>query len=153
MADRLSRILATFFGAGYFPVAPGTFASCVGLLLFLFLRDFPVVYLLVTLAITVLGFVTCGRAEKSFSRHDPPQVVIDEVAGMLIALFLFPFKLPLVILAFFIFRFLDMVKPPPADEMQRLPGSAGIMLDDIVAGLYTLLVFQLAFSFILFKAS
>ena len=153
MVERLSRLVATFFCAGYFPVAPGTFASAVGLLLFLFLRDFPAAYLLVTLAVTILGFVTCGRAEKSFSRHDPSQIVIDEVAGILIALFSFPFNLPLALLAFFIFRAFDMVKPPPADGLQRLPGSLGIMLDDIVAGLYTLIVFQLAFRLIVFKAS
>ncbi|MFZ5801294.1 MAG: phosphatidylglycerophosphatase A [Candidatus Omnitrophota bacterium] len=153
MAERLSRLLATFFYAGYFPLAPGTFASLVGLLIFIWLRPWPGVYLAATLIITAIGFMTCGQAEKSFLHHDPPQVVIDEVAGVLLALYLFPFKLPLAVLAFLIFRGLDMVKPAPADQMQSLPGSLGIMLDDIVAGLYTFLVFQLAFRVILFNAS
>ena len=145
MADKLSRLLATFFYVGYFPVASGTVASAVGLLIYVILKDNIWLYGLVTILVTVLGFLVSTRAEKTFAKHDPGEIVIDEVAGVLIALFLFPFKFPLAILAFFIFRGLDMVKPPPADRLERLPGSLGIMLDDIVAAVYTNLVFQIVF--------
>lgn len=145
MADKLSKLLATFFYVGYFPVAPGTAGSAVGLLLYVFLRNNVWLYGLVTLLIVGLGFLVSSRAELIFGRHDPGEIVIDEVAGILIALFLFPFKFPLAILAFFIFRGLDAFKPPPADRLEKLPGSLGIMLDDIVAGVYTYLVFQLVF--------
>ena len=153
MADKLSKLLSTFFYVGYFPFAPGTVASAAGLLLYVLLRSNTGAYLLVTAAITVLGFVTAGRAERIFNRHDPSEVVIDEVSGILIALFLFPFKFPLAILAFFIFRGFDAFKAPPADSLDKLPGGLGIMLDDIVAALYTNLVFQLAFRFISFRIS
>lgn len=153
MANKLIKLLATFFYVGYCPFAPGTAASAMGLLLYLLLRSNTGAYLLVTAAITVLGFVTAGQAERIFNRPDPSEVVIDEVSGILIALFLFPFKFPLAIMAFFIFRGLDAFKPPPADSLDKLPGSLGIMLDDMVAALYTNLVFQLAFSFISFRIS
>jgi len=153
MADKLSKLLATFFYVGYFPVASGTVASAVGLLIYVILRDNVWLYGLVTILVTVLGFLVSTRAEKIFAKHDPGEIVIDEVAGILIALFLFPFSFPLAILAFFIFRGLDMVKPPPADRLEKLPGSSGIMLDDIVAAVYTNLVFQLVFKVISFRIS
>jgi phosphatidylglycerophosphatase A len=138
---------------GYFPLAPGTAASAAGLLLYVLLRSNTWAYILVTLAIIGLGFLVSGRAEKIFNRHDPSEVVIDEVSGVLIALFLFPFQFPLAILAFFLFRGFDAFKAPPADKWEKLPGSTGIMLDDIMAGIYTNLVFQLAFRIISFKTS
>ncbi|MDP3142994.1 MAG: phosphatidylglycerophosphatase A [Candidatus Omnitrophota bacterium] len=153
MADKLSKLFATFFYVGYFPVASGTAGSAIGLLLYVLLRNNVWLYSLVTILITGLGFLVSSRAERVFGRHDPGEIVIDEVAGILIALFLFPFKFPLAILAFFIFRGLDMVKPPPADRLEKLPGSLGIMLDDIVAGVYTFLVFQIVFRSISFIIS
>jgi phosphatidylglycerophosphatase A len=153
MADKLSKLLATVFYVGYFPIAPGTAASAVGFLLYFLLRGNIWAYSLVTVLITALGFLVAGRAERLFKRHDPSQVVIDEVSGILIALFLFPFKLPLAVLAFFIFRGMDAFKPPPADRFQKMSGSAGIMMDDIVAAIYTNIAFQLALRFISFKIS
>lgn len=153
MADKLTKLFSTFFYVGYFPLAPGTAASAIGLLLYVLLRSNIWVYVLVTMAVTGLGFLIGGRAERIFNRHDPSEVVIDEVSGILIALFLFPFKIPLAILAFFVFRGLDAFKPPPADSWEKLPGSLGIMLDDIAAAIYTNIVFQLAFRFISFRIS
>lgn len=151
MADKLSKILATVFYVGYFPVVPGTAGSLVGLLLYVLLQDKIWLYGLVTVSVTLLGFLVAGRVAKIFNQPDPKQIVIDEVAGILLALFLFPFKSSLAVLAFFIFRGLDAVKPPPADRMERLPGSLGIMLDDIVAAAYTNLIFQLAFLIIFYR--
>jgi len=153
MADKLSKLLGTFFGVGYFPLASGTVGSLAGLLVFWLLRNNIWAYGLVTILITVLGFLVSGRCERIFGRHDPREVVIDEVSGMLIALLLFPFRLPLAILAFFIFRGLDAVKPPPADRLEKLSGSLGIMLDDIAVGVYTWIIFQLVLRLISFRIS
>ena len=90
MMDSISKICATFFCIGYLPVAPGSITTIVGILISFALMGNPVVYAAVTLIVTVIGFVTSGRAEKAIGKKDPGCIVIDEVAGVMIACFLLP---------------------------------------------------------------
>ena len=143
--DYLAVSIATC-GVGYLPLAPGTFGSLVGVGIFLLLvratAGLPLVLVVVglTLAVTFAGIWAGSRIEELSGRKDPGKVVVDEVAGQLIALFpltLFAqWSVGAVILSFILFRFFDIVKPYPANRLQELNGGIGIMLDDLVAGVY-----------------
>ena len=143
--DRLIMLLATGFGAGYLPKAPGTWGTLVALPIHLLLiRLAPANYALALAGMLVLGFFVAGSAEKIIDRADPGMVVIDEIVGMLITLIGAPHHwLPLAI-GFCLFRFFDILKPFPIHLVdQRFHGGLGIMLDDVVAGLYSLILLQL----------
>jgi phosphatidylglycerophosphatase A len=86
-----------------------------------------------------------GEAEKIYKRKDARMIVIDEACGMLLSLFSVPYSIFSVILGFFIFRILDILKPFPAKKMERLTGSMGVMFDDIVSAIYTNLILQVIF--------
>ena len=140
--------IATGLGAGYFPLAPGTVGSVLGLALVIALRQTPLQPLLLTVSLAALagllltvGIWSAGRAEKVFGHIDPGQVVIDEVAGQIITFIATPrvgwFGL---VVGFTLFRAFDIVKPFPARRAERFPGGWGIMVDDVVAGLYSLIV-------------
>lgn len=143
---RPSTVLATGFGAGYVPRAPGTAGSAVGVLLFLILSHLsPAAYLAATAAVTLAAIWIAAASEKAFGTKDPPQIVIDEIAGQLIALALLPPDWRYVLAGFALFRFFDIVKPWPANKINRdMPGGAGIVLDDVVAGVYANAVAQCA---------
>ena len=143
MRNFLIKTLSTFFYVGYLPLIPGTFASLVGVLIFYIARTNFLIYSCVTLCVTFSGFFVSGKAEKIFNKKDPKYIVIDEVCGMLLSLMFLPLDIKLVIIAFILFRLLDIIKPYPADIFQSLSGSIGIMGDDIVAGLYTNLILQI----------
>lgn len=144
-AASLTKLLATFFYAGYFPLIPGTFGSFIAVLIFFALKDNPLAYILFTSCILLLGFFVGTEAEVIFKRKDPPYVVIDEVGGMLLSLLsllFFKYDLLIIVAGFLLFRLLDTLKPYPAHQFERLPAGAGIMLDDIVAAVYTNVVLQ-----------
>ena len=142
MLSRLSKIIATFFYVGYLPFIPGTFGSAAALLLYIFLKPGPLAQYAFLVLFLSLGFCFSGKAEKQFNSKDPKYIVIDEVAGMFLTLLFVPLDLRLLVIGFLLFRVLDTVKPYPADRLQNLNGSAGIMLDDIVAGLYANIILQ-----------
>ena len=143
MTEKIIKLSATFFKMGYLPI-PGTMASLGGLLIYSLINANTFLYLTILILLLIVGFYVCAKAEKIFNQKDSRKIVIDEVCGMLIALFLLPVKLPVIICAFFIFRALDTVKPPPIERIEKLSGGRGIMLDDIVAGIYTNLIIQFA---------
>jgi phosphatidylglycerophosphatase A len=128
--------LATALGAGYAPIAPGTWGSAVGLLLWFALPSTPWIQALVIVAVVAAGVWSGGVAEGHFGRTDPGQVVIDEVAGMLVTLFLNPVGWRGAVAGFFLFRAADILKPFPARRLERLHGGLGIMADDVMAGIY-----------------
>ena len=128
--------LATVFGVGYIPIAPGTFGSLAGLLLWVFLPESPSAQLVAIVMLFVAGSWSGSIAERHFGRTDPGQVVIDEVMGMLITLFLNPVGWRGATVAFFVFRAADVVKPYPANQLERLPGGIGVMADDGMAAVY-----------------
>ena len=146
MKDRIIKLLATFFYVGYLPI-PGTMGSLATLLIYFSIVGNIILYATVLILLLILGFCISGKAAEIFQQKDSRKIVIDEVCGMLIALFMLPITLPVVLCAFFIFRALDTIKPPPINKLQYLPGSKGIMLDDILAGIYTNLIIQLALRF------
>ncbi|MFA5361840.1 MAG: phosphatidylglycerophosphatase A [Candidatus Omnitrophota bacterium] len=132
----LIKQISTVFGLGYVPRIPGTAASLAAVLVFLFVRDDRAVAI-IALVSTVLGFAVAGKAEKLFQKKDAQCIVIDEFAGMMVSLLFIPAELKFVIPAFVLFRVMDILKPFPAYRLQSLKGSFGIMLDDIVAAVYT----------------
>lgn len=142
--DRLLMFIATGAGSGYLPIAPGTWGSAVGVLLWVLLgRLTPGPYLSVVGVLFVLGVFSAGAAEKIVDRPDPGVVVIDEIVGQLIALSLVPAHPAAVIAGFCLFRFFDILKPFPVGWIDcNLHGGLGIMLDDVVAGLYAFLALQ-----------
>ncbi|MFH1752678.1 MAG: phosphatidylglycerophosphatase A, partial [Candidatus Omnitrophota bacterium] len=110
MRDKINRAIVTSFGIGYLPLMPGTYASLFGVLVYLALKERFYLYLAVTLAVTIAGFLCAKRGQEIFNKPDPSEVVIDEVSGMLIAYMLIPFSLSNVIIGFILFRALDITK-------------------------------------------
>lgn len=134
--------LATSLGVGYVPVAPGTFGSAAGLLFWWLLPHSAIVQLAAIVAAFVIGSWSGGVAERHFASTDPGPVVIDEVMGMWITLFLNPVGWQGAVIGFFIFRAFDVIKPYPADRLERLHGGVGVMADDGMAAIYANLVLR-----------
>ena len=133
----LSRLLATGLGSGHAPVAPDTAGSAVGLLLFWPLASAPVLaQILACLAVFALGAYAATRLARELDRKDPGLVVVDEIVGMWVTLVGLPFGPLTAFLGFVLFRVMDVVKPWPARDLERLPEGWGIMADDLAAGLY-----------------
>lgn len=137
---RLLLLLATGFGAGRVPMAPGTAGSLVGLGLALVLASAPLgppEVAAVTAIVCMAGFPICGRAARSLGESDPAVVVWDEIAGMMVALIAVPPGWHWWAVAFVLFRVFDVLKPWPIGWLdRRVRGGAGIMLDDLVAGAF-----------------
>jgi phosphatidylglycerophosphatase A len=138
--DRLALLIATAFGAGYSPIAPGTAGSAVAVLILWlvpFSRGGLVLFLV---AVVVIGTWAADVAERRLGGKDPGAIVIDEVAGMTLSVVAFPLTPGVLLAGFVLFRIFDVVKPPPARESQRFRGGVGVMIDDVIAGLYALAV-------------
>lgn len=143
--DRLYMFIATGAYSGYLPKAPGTWGSAVGVLIWLGLARLPLTTYWASIGVLfVIGVISAGAAEKIVDRGDPGLVVIDEIVGQLIALAIAPLH-PLAALAgFVLFRFFDILKPFPINWIDdHLHGGLGIMLDDVIAGLYALMMLHL----------
>ena len=147
MNKAVSLAIATTFGIGYVPVAPGTFGSAAGLALWMLLPSSPGVQAAAIVALFVAGSFAGNVAERHFGRTDPRQVVVDEVMGMLITLFLNPVGVSGAFLGFLIFRAADVIKPYPANRLERLHGGVGVMADDAMAAVYANLVLRAALAF------
>jgi phosphatidylglycerophosphatase A len=133
----LGLAIATVFGVGYAPIAPGTCGSAVGLLLWAALRQTSTLsQAAVIVGLLVVGSLAGNVAERHFERTDPSQVVVDEVMGMLITLFLNPVGWAGALVGFVLFRAADVIKPFPANRFERLPGGFGVMADDGMAAIY-----------------
>ncbi len=143
------KLITSFFYLGHSPFMPGTVGSLGGLVVYFLVRSNDILYGFSILFLFVLGIIFSGEAEKIYKRKDAKMIVIDEACGMLLALFLVPMCALSVILGFFLFRILDILKPPPAKRMEKLTGSLGVMFDDIVAAIYTNLILQVIFRFFL----
>ena len=143
--DRLFLFIATGAGSGYLPKAPGTWGTLVGLLLWWPLAGLSLTAYLATVAVLfIVGVASAGAAEKILDRGDPGVVVIDEIVGVLIALAAAPLHPVAALAGFALFRLFDIAKPFPVGWLDRhLHGGLGIMLDDVAAGLYALLVLHL----------
>lgn len=124
-----------------------------GIFLFWLAKNNIAAHTLLTCICITIGFLLAGKAERILNRKDAPFIVIDEVSGMLLSLLFIPFDYKLVIMGFVLFRILDTLKPYPAGLLQRLKGSAGIMSDDIIAGLYTNIILQAVLRLASFRPS
>ena len=136
--NRALVFIATGFGSGYLPKAPGTFGSLVGVLIAWPLLALPLaLYLLASAACCALGVVAAGVAERRFGTKDPGAIVIDEIAGMLVTLTAITPTVPHLLLGFALFRLFDIFKPFPCRWAERrFGGGLGVMADDILAGIY-----------------
>ena len=139
MADpaqsRALMMLATLGPVGFFKPAPGSWGSAAAVVLAAILAMLsPWLLEIVTPLVCLLGVLAAGRYQTVTSRHDAPEVVIDEVAGQWIALLAVPLDWRWYLLAFLLFRLFDIVKPGPVRMAENLPGGIGVMADDIVAG-------------------
>ncbi|MBS1849798.1 MAG: phosphatidylglycerophosphatase A [Acidobacteria bacterium] len=146
-------LVATFFGAGWMKPGPGTWGSAAAVLTWwLISRVTPVPWRLEVLALLValaiaLGIPAATRAARAANLKDPQFIVIDEVAGQWIALLAAPLTWKSLLLGFILFRGFDIVKPPPVRQLERLPEGAGIVMDDVAAGVYAWLLMQCALHF------
>ena len=131
------RFAATFFSLGKLPFAPGSWGSLGALLLWLLLPISFSIHLSVIVFLFVLGVYSSNKMAIYLNDHDPSEVVIDEAVGMGISLFMLPHSFGLYLLAFVLFRIFDVLKPSFIYRVQGLPGGWGIMLDDVLAGLFT----------------
>jgi phosphatidylglycerophosphatase A len=144
---RLALFVCTFGGVGYSPVAPGTAGSAAGLVVYVALRlagASPVAEALIIALIIVAGVWSGTMAERHFGTTDPGPGVIDEVAGMLVTLYALPAGWVIAIAGFFLFRVLDVFKPFPAQQFERLHGGLGMMADDLMVAIYGNLLLRLA---------
>ncbi len=138
------HFLALGFGSGLAPKAPGTFGTLAAIPLYLLLSGLESwLYAVVTLVAAIAGFWICGQSAKRLNVHDHPAIVWDEIVGYLITMFMLPDSLEWVVAGFVLFRFFDILKPWPISWLDRhLKGGFGIMVDDIVAGLFSLAILQ-----------
>jgi phosphatidylglycerophosphatase A len=139
--------LATAFGVGYAPFAPGTCGSAVGLLLWAVLPSSAGVQLIAIVALFAVGSWCSSVAERHFGTTDPPPVVIDEVMGMVITLFMNPVGWRGATVAFLLFRAADVAKPFPANRLEKLRGGFGVMADDGMAAVYANLALRVLLAF------
>ena len=143
--DKLIVALATGLYSGKIPFAPGTWGSAFALIPWYFCRGLSLAnYLIVMAVLFVVGFLTAGSAEKILDRPDPGAIVIDEIMGMFITLTLAPNHPVAWLLGFILFRIFDVLKPFPVSWLDtHLHGGIGIMMDDVMAGIYALICLQL----------
>jgi len=140
----LATAFVTFLGVGFFPVAPGTAATAAGIVLVLLLQSSLLTYTAVMLLLLAVSIPACSYVESGLKQKDPGIIVIDEVVGVMISLIGLPLTWPIAIIGFFLFRAFDMFKIYPINRFEALPGGWGIMLDDVMAGLYTNIALQIA---------
>jgi phosphatidylglycerophosphatase A len=141
--DNIILFIAQGAYSGRVPFAPGTAGTIVGVLLAVLLRDTVYCwYALATAVVTGIGTWAAGEADAILGTKDSPTIVIDEIAGFLVAMFLVPFTWWAVAAGFVLFRLIDILKPWPLKRLQDIPGGMGVMLDDLGAGVYTNVIIQ-----------
>tara|TARA_X000001036_G_scaffold203236_1_gene190901 strand:+ start:473 stop:940 length:468 start_codon:yes stop_codon:yes gene_type:complete len=138
----LSLIILKYFYLGDFKYAPGTIASFFIAVIWFFIPNIFFVQLLILVFHIFFGFYFCYKFISNTNETDPGYIVIDEVVGMMIALFLIPKSIPIYVASFILFRFLDILKPSFIHRSQDYGYGLGIMLDDIIAGIIVLIVIQ-----------
>lgn len=142
-------LLATGGYAGYIPVAPGTFGTLVAIpLCYLLSRLGPVQAILFLLIFTGFAVWIAGEAERVFNKKDSRLIVIDEMAGFLVTLFLIPWSVKSIAVGFFLFRLIDIAKPFPIRRLERLPGGWGVVTDDLLAGVYANAILRVIIRFL-----
>lgn len=142
LSKKTIHFLAFGFGSGLLPKMPGTFGTLVAIPIFFLLSFLSwYSYLVILLLMIGLGCYLCDVTQRDLQRKDDPRIVWDEICGFLVAMFLIPPSFFFILLGFIVFRFFDIVKPWPIGFLdQRVHGGVGVMLDDLIAGFYTLFI-------------
>lgn len=137
MNEKLIKLLATGFGSGLVPFAPGTMGTLVGVVICLLCMPMPrILRLLFVLTLLALSFYVAGQAEKIYQKKDDQRIVIDEIIGLQITMLPVAINILSLCVGFVLFRVFDILKPFPINNLQRLPGGWGVVIDDVVAGVY-----------------
>jgi len=135
--NRFFLLFAAGFGVGYSPIAPGTLGTLITIPIYYFLSAIrSPIYEVTIIAFFFLSVWISEKAEIFFGKRDDSRIVIDEMMGFLITMLWVPKTAIFIIIGFFLFRFFDIVKPPPIRLMERAKGGFGVVLDDVVAGVY-----------------
>ena len=139
------KFLASGFYTGYFPVAPGTIGSLVGILACFLLQDVPfTTYAIVVILTLIAGIYISGEAEKIYQTKDSSHIVIDEIAGIFFTFIYLPKGISFLLAGFVAFRFFDILKPFPIRLIdEKIKGGWGIMFDDVLAGIYANILIRL----------
>ncbi len=148
MKNKIKYVLATGFGSGYSPLIPGTTGSLLALILYILIPLNSWYWLIISTITFFIGIRVATFVENDKGK-DPKIVVIDEFVGQWIALLFLPRTFIVFVAAFILFRFLDIIKLYPANRMEKIRGGSGIMLDDVVAGLYANFLLQIIYGFVL----
>jgi phosphatidylglycerophosphatase A len=136
--------IATLGFIGYLPVAPGTFGTLCALIVFIILKPTAFVHILLLFACIIIGCISAHYAERILRVKDSQHIVVDEFCGYLLAVLFVPFSITYAVIAFFLFRLFDILKPFPIRNAEiSLPGGIGIVADDLIAALYTNIAMQL----------
>ena len=141
-----TKYFATLFGIGFIPLAPGTFGSLFSILIWYFFIDLFSIFYFIALFLFVLSvsFYFTDIYLDNYKKKDPSEVIVDEFLGQSIPLlFIVNFNIYEVLIAFVTFRFFDIYKIYPINKIEDLKGSYGVILDDIVAGIYSLIILML----------
>lgn len=148
MVNSILLQLATFFSIGRIAQAPGTFATLATVpIWYLLAQTGPLIYMVVTLLLVGVGVLAAQAYEDQSSQHDSKEIVIDEVVGFLITMTWVPITWQSAVIGFALFRFFDIVKPPPIRQLdQKIQGGFGVMVDDIAAGLISSVIMQLLYT-------
>ncbi len=149
MNEKIVKLIATSGGLGYSSIAPGTAGSLGGVVIYMIIKNSAATYLAVTLALLAAGFIVSGPAERIFNKKDAKPIVIDEVCGLLISLFMIPFSWAALIIGFLLFRTMDVIKPFPCRRIEKFSGSLGVMGDDILVGIYSNIALRITLHFII----
>ena len=143
-------VLATGFGVGYSPIAPGTLGTLIAIPVYYFLSNIrSPLYEITLIGFFFLSVWVSQTAEIFFGKRDDQRIVIDEVMGFLITMLWIPRTIPFVIAGFFLFRFFDIVKLPPIRLLERVKKGYGVVLDDVLAGVYSNIILQVISCFTL----
>ncbi|MBS3905525.1 MAG: phosphatidylglycerophosphatase A [Syntrophaceae bacterium] len=141
---RFIVILATGFGAGYSPIAPGTLGTLLAIPIYYFLSEmsFP----LYELTLITFFFLSCwisGQAQQYFGKKDDQRIVIDEMMGFFVAMLWVPQTPLFILVGFILFRFFDILKPFPIRRFEKVGGGFGVVLDDVMAGIFANVILRL----------
>ena len=148
--NRFFILVATGFGAGFSPVVPGTMGTLVGIPVYLVLSEIPSpLYELTLAAFFFLSSWISGKAQDYWEEKDAPRIVIDEIMGFLVTMLWVPVTAITVLCGFILFRLFDITKPFPVRRLERVKGGYGVVLDDVMAGVYANIALRLVHALLL----
>ena len=141
----ITKFIATSCYTGYFPFAPGTIGSAIGLVICWLTGYSIILYLATGIVLLLAGYISSEFYAKDVKQKDPHEITIDEASSVFIAFLFIPFSIKTVIAGFILYRIFDIIKPPPIKKLEMLPGGLGIMADDMMAAIYTNIVLRILF--------